>query len=39
MMYLDYWVSPDGKSILRESIDEPLSYLVGVLVRSAAGSK
>ena len=27
-MYLDYWVSPDGKSILRESIDEPLSYLV-----------
>ena len=28
-MYLDYWVSPDGKSILRESIDEPLSYLVG----------
>ena len=28
MMYLDYWVSPDGKSILRESIDEPLSYLV-----------
>jgi dipeptidyl aminopeptidase/acylaminoacyl peptidase len=28
-MYLDYWVSPDGKSILRETIDEPLSYLVG----------
>jgi len=27
-MYLDYWLSPDGKSILRESIDEPLSYLV-----------
>ena len=28
MMYLDYWVSPDGKAILRETIDEPLSYLV-----------
>jgi dipeptidyl aminopeptidase/acylaminoacyl peptidase len=28
MMYLDYWVSPDGKYILRETIDEPLSYLV-----------
>ncbi len=28
MMYLDYWVSPDGKSILRESIDEPFSYLI-----------
>ena len=28
MMYLDYWVSPDGKAILRESIEEPLSYLV-----------
>ncbi len=28
-MYLDYWLSPDGKHILRETIDEPLSYLVG----------
>jgi dipeptidyl aminopeptidase/acylaminoacyl peptidase len=28
MMYLDYWVSPDGKAILRETIEEPLSYLV-----------
>jgi dipeptidyl aminopeptidase/acylaminoacyl peptidase len=27
-MYLDYWVSPDGKHILRETIDDPLSYLV-----------
>ena len=28
-MYLDYWLSPDGRHILRETIDEPLSYLVG----------
>lgn len=28
-MYLDYWLSPDGRHILRERIDEPLSYLVG----------
>jgi dipeptidyl aminopeptidase/acylaminoacyl peptidase len=28
-MYLDYWLSPDGRYILRETIDEPLSYLVG----------
>ena len=28
-MYLDYWVSPDGKHILRETLDDPLSYLVG----------
>jgi dipeptidyl aminopeptidase/acylaminoacyl peptidase len=28
-MYLDYWVSPDGKAILRETLEEPLSYLVG----------
>lgn len=28
-MYLDYWVSPDGAHILRETIDEPLSYLAG----------
>lgn len=28
-MYLDYWVSPDGKTILRETVEEPLSYLVG----------
>jgi dipeptidyl aminopeptidase/acylaminoacyl peptidase len=27
-MYLDYWLSPDGRYILRETIDEPLSYLV-----------
>jgi dipeptidyl aminopeptidase/acylaminoacyl peptidase len=27
-MYLDYWVSPDGRHILRETIDDPLSYLV-----------
>jgi dipeptidyl aminopeptidase/acylaminoacyl peptidase len=27
-MYLDYWLSPDGKTILRETIDDPLSYLV-----------
>jgi dipeptidyl aminopeptidase/acylaminoacyl peptidase len=27
-MYLDYWVSADGKFILRETIDDPLSYLV-----------
>ena len=27
-MYLDYWLSPDGRSILRETLDEPLSYLV-----------
>ena len=26
-MYLDYWVSPDGKAILRESLEEPFSYL------------
>ena len=29
LMYLDYWVSPDGKSILRESLEEPFSYLTG----------
>lgn len=28
MMYLDYWLSPDGRYILRESLDDPLSYLV-----------
>jgi dipeptidyl aminopeptidase/acylaminoacyl peptidase len=28
-MYLDYWLSPDGKYILRETLDDPLSYLVG----------
>ncbi|MGE0815717.1 MAG: prolyl oligopeptidase family serine peptidase [Vicinamibacterales bacterium] len=28
MMYLDYTLSPDGRAILRETIDEPLSYLV-----------
>jgi dipeptidyl aminopeptidase/acylaminoacyl peptidase len=28
-MYLDYWLSPDGRHILRETIDEPLSYMVG----------
>ncbi|HJU41826.1 MAG TPA: prolyl oligopeptidase family serine peptidase [Vicinamibacterales bacterium] len=28
-MYLDYWLSPDGRHILRETLDEPLSYLVG----------
>jgi dipeptidyl aminopeptidase/acylaminoacyl peptidase len=28
-MYLDYWLSPDGRHILRETIDEPLSYLTG----------
>jgi dipeptidyl aminopeptidase/acylaminoacyl peptidase len=28
-MYLDYWLSPDGKFILRETLDDPLSYLVG----------
>jgi dipeptidyl aminopeptidase/acylaminoacyl peptidase len=27
-MYLDYWLSPDGKHILRETLDDPLSYLV-----------
>ncbi|MDQ3440212.1 MAG: hypothetical protein M3478_07665 [Planctomycetota bacterium] len=27
-MYLDYWLRPDGKHILRETIDDPLSYLV-----------
>ena len=27
-MYLDYWVSPDGKAILRETLEEPFSYLV-----------
>ena len=26
-MYLDYWLSPDGRYILRETLDEPLSYL------------
>ena len=26
-MYLDYWVSPDGKAILRETLEEPFSYL------------
>jgi dipeptidyl aminopeptidase/acylaminoacyl peptidase len=28
-MYLDYSVSPDGKHILRETLQDPLSYLVG----------
>lgn len=28
-MYMDYRLSPDGRHILRETIDEPLSYLVG----------
>jgi dipeptidyl aminopeptidase/acylaminoacyl peptidase len=28
-MYLDYWVSPDGRYILRETLHEPLSYLTG----------
>jgi dipeptidyl aminopeptidase/acylaminoacyl peptidase len=28
-MYLDYWLSPDGQHILRETLDDPLSYLVG----------
>jgi dipeptidyl aminopeptidase/acylaminoacyl peptidase len=28
-MYLDYWVSPDGRSILRETLEEPFSYLTG----------
>ncbi|MGH9349128.1 MAG: alpha/beta hydrolase family protein, partial [Vicinamibacterales bacterium] len=28
-MYLDYWLSADGTYILRETLDEPLSYLVG----------
>lgn len=28
-MYLDYWLSPDGKHILRETLEDPLSYLVG----------
>jgi dipeptidyl aminopeptidase/acylaminoacyl peptidase len=28
-MYLDYWVSPDGKHVLRETLEDPLSYLVG----------
>jgi dipeptidyl aminopeptidase/acylaminoacyl peptidase len=28
-MYLDYWLSPDGKHILRETLQDPLSYLVG----------
>jgi dipeptidyl aminopeptidase/acylaminoacyl peptidase len=27
-MYLDYWVSQDGRHILRETVDDPLSYLV-----------
>jgi dipeptidyl aminopeptidase/acylaminoacyl peptidase len=28
-MYMDYLLSPDGRHILRETIDEPFSYLVG----------
>jgi dipeptidyl aminopeptidase/acylaminoacyl peptidase len=28
-MYLDYWVSPDGTTILRETLEEPFSYLTG----------
>jgi len=28
-MYLDYSLSPDAKHILRETLDDPLSYLVG----------
>ncbi len=28
-MYMDYGLSPDGTHILRETIDEPLSYLTG----------
>jgi hypothetical protein len=28
-MYLDYWLSPDGRYILRETLEEPFSYLVG----------
>lgn len=28
-MYLDYFLSPDGTHILRETVDEPFSYLVG----------
>ena len=28
-MYLDYWLSPDGRHILRETLEEPFSYLVG----------
>jgi dipeptidyl aminopeptidase/acylaminoacyl peptidase len=28
-MYLDYWLSPDGAYILRETLEEPFSYLVG----------
>lgn len=28
-MYLDYWVSPDGRHVLRETLEEPFSYLVG----------
>jgi dipeptidyl aminopeptidase/acylaminoacyl peptidase len=28
-MYLDYWLSPDGRYILRETLEEPLSYLNG----------
>jgi dipeptidyl aminopeptidase/acylaminoacyl peptidase len=28
-MYLDYWLSPDGTAILRETLEEPFSYLVG----------
>jgi hypothetical protein len=27
-MYLDFWVSPDGRHILRETLEDPLSYLV-----------
>lgn len=29
-MYLDFKVSPDGKYILRETLTEPFSYLVGL---------
>jgi dipeptidyl aminopeptidase/acylaminoacyl peptidase len=28
-MYMDFWLSPDGKHVLREAIEEPFSYLVG----------
>ncbi len=38
MMYLDYWVSPDGKCDSARELDEPLSYLP-VSVASAAGWK
>lgn len=28
-MYMDFWLSPDARYILRESLDEPFSYLTG----------